>query len=564
MGFKTVKKTGDSKKSKKELINELEILRERLNSREYSDTGRVRVTAALLESEDRYQKAMDIIEHANEGIFIAQDMHIKFPNPKTCEILGYTREELLQIPFIELIHPEFRNIVAERHKRRLLGEELVMAYPFKAITKGGTVKWVEIKPVRIMWDGKPGTLSFMSDVTERKKEEEERKKLESQLDHARRMEAIGTLAGGIAHDFNNILGAILGYTELSLYDIPDDPPRCKTIKANLDHVLSAANRAKDLVKQILAFSRKDERERKPVIIKQIIKEALKLLRASLPSTIEIKTDFGKALLPVLADQTQIHQVIMNLCTNAGHAMRESGGLLEITLKEVELQNGDVAGKELEPGMYQRLSIRDTGHGMDKQTIARIFEPYFTTKNQEEGTGMGLAVVHGIVKSHHGEISVYSEPGEGTVFHVFLPVSKEKDPTLTVKAAGLKTGDERILMVDDEWVLAEMLQKMLERLGYTVEMKTSSVDALETFNSDPDRFQLVVTDQTMPGLTGLQLTEKIKSIRPDIPVILCTGFSEYIDDKNFIAHGIEAFVMKPVVMKEIADVIRTALDKNAES
>jgi PAS domain S-box-containing protein len=510
-----------------------------------------RAEAALRQSEEKYRT---VVENANEAIFIAQDWVLKFCNPKTIEMLGFTQEELQNKPFAELIHPDDRAMVVDRHRRRLQGQRVEDAYAFKIISKDLRVKWIEIKPLLISWEGRPATLNFMSDIKNRKREEEERKKLEAQLLHSKKMEAMGTLAGGIAHDFNNILGAILGYTELSINELSED----SAVRANLEYVLSAANRAKDLVKQILAFSRKADQEKKPVYLGNIVKETIKLLRSTLPTTIEIRFKIADGLNPIMADPTRLHQVMMNLCTNAGHAMRENGGLLEITLEEIALEADAIKGKELEPGFYQRLTVSDTGHGMDAETQRRIFDPYFTTKKEGEGTGMGLSVAHGIIKSHKGEITVYSEPGKGTTFHVLLPETEIKAVPETAPQAPIQRGNERILLVDDEWALVELGKQMLQRIGYTVEVKNSSMSALEAFRSNPSAFDLIITDQTMPGMTGIQLARQIKELRPEIPVILCTGFSEAVDEENFKSRGIDAFVMKPMVMRDISQVIRKVL------
>lgn len=529
-------------KTREELIDELE----KLNSR---------TETTLRESEEKYR---NVVENANEAIFVAQDWVLKFCNPKTIEILGFAPEELKTKPFAELIHPDDRAMVADRHKRRLQGERFEDVYSFKIISKDLRVKWVEIKPILISWEGRPATLNFMADITIRKREEEERKKLEAQLLHSQKMEAMGTLAGGIAHDFNNILGAILGYTELSINELSEG----SLVRANLEYVLSAAGRAKELVKQILAFSRKADQEKKPVYLGNIIKETMKLLRSTLPTTIELRSRIADNLNPIMADPTRLHQVIMNLCTNAGHAMRENGGILEITLEEIALEADTIKGKELEPGFYQRLSISDTGHGMDAETQRRIFDPYFTTKKEGEGTGMGLSVAHGIIKSHKGEITVYSEPGKGTTFHVLLPDTEVGAAPEVAPQEPIRQGNERILLVDDEWALVELGKQMLERIGYTVEPKNGSIGALEAFRSNPAAFDLIITDQTMPVMTGVQLARQIKNIRPDIPVILCTGFSEAVDEENFKSRGIDGFVMKPIVMRDIAAVIRGVLDKES--
>ncbi len=404
------------------------------------------------------------------------------------------------------------------------------------------------------------SLYQISVIAARKKAEEERQALEEQLRQSHKMEAIGSLAGGIAHDFNNILGAVMGFTELAMDDAPPGSP----VEKNLKHVMKAAGRAKEMVRQILAFSREDEKERKPVLLDEIVHDAVKLLRVTLPSTIEIRPDIAGKANPVPANSTQLHQVIMNICTNAAHAMKEKGGILAISLKEIELDADTVSAKKLPPGRYQQLTFADNGHGMSPDVTRRIFDPYFTTKKQGEGTGMGLSVAHGIVKTHKGEITVYSEPGEGTTFHIFLPVmpdsAEAKEAESAVHFAEPVPGKgEWILFIDDEEELVQMEKQVLEKLGYQVVGITGSLQALALFQSGPFKFDLVITDQTMPEMTGLQLAREFREIRPDIPVILCTGFSESIGKENFRLKGIDAFLMKPVLKSDFAAVIREVLD-----
>ncbi len=388
-----------------------------------------------------------------------------------------------------------------------------------------------------------------------KKDITEETRLERQLHQAQKMEAIGTLAGGIAHDFNNILAAILGYTELSLREVKEGT----RLHRNLGQVLQAGYRAKDLIKQILAFSRLNQQEKKPLQVSLIIKEALKLLRASLPTTIEMRQNISAQNKLVMADPTQMHQVLMNLCTNAAHAMLEKGGTLDVSLREVVISHEEIGHYHgIKPGAHLKLSVSDTGHGMTPEILERIFEPYFTTKKPGEGTGMGLSVVHGIVKSHDGDITVYSEPGRGTSFHVLLPCIESEPDDNNSETCPMPHGEGTILFVDDENSLVTIGKEMLEQLGYTVIAKTDSTEALEEFTANPYKYDLVVTDQTMPVLTGADLAQKIFAIRADIPIVLCTGFSEVISEEKAKAIGIREFIMKPIFMKEIAFVIRNLL------
>lgn len=380
---------------------------------------------------------------------------------------------------------------------------------------------------------------------------------EKQLQQVMKLQAIGTLAGGIAHDFNNILFPIVGYTELTMDDVPED----SQARQNLEEVLKAANRAKELVQQILTFSRQSSQERRPLKVQYLIKEATKLLRATIPSSIEIECNIDESCGPIKGDPTQIHQIIMNLCTNAYHALQETGGKLEVSLKEIYIsyeQSLDRVGMKI--GKHIELMVKDSGHGMEPQVIERIFEPYFTTKEQGKGTGLGLSVIHGIVKSHGGDITVSSRPGNGATFKVYLPIIDDIEEEIHVIEPLIAIhGEERILLVDDEAQIIDIEQQILERLGYKVTPKTDSEEALEEFAAQPDRFDLVITDMTMPKMTGDQLARRMMDIKPQIPVILCTGFNEAISEEKALAMGIDKFVMKPIVKDELASTIRTVLD-----
>jgi PAS domain S-box-containing protein len=427
----------------------------------------------------------------------------------------------------------------------------------------GTVSWAVFTAIPL-WDpttgGVTGALVTFLDITERKRAEEDRKRLEEQLHQGQKMEALGTLSGGIAHEFNNILAAIMGFTELAIYALPASHPAC----CHLQAVLLAGNRAKDLVQQILAFSRPSERDRKPVQVARVIQEALALLRATLPTTIEIRQHFPEQEGTVLAHRNQLHQVIMNLCTNAEYAMRQTGGILEIGVDTVDFPHNFTAHhRTLPPGAYVCLTLRDTGQGMTPDIVEHIFEPFFTTKGVGEGTGMGLAIVHGIVTSHGGAITVESTPGQGTTFTIYLPRIDNAAPTeTTAPAQGIHHGKGRILFVDDEEMLAHVGQKLLTHLGYDAVACTSSLDALDTFRAAPQHFDLVITDQTMPAMTGVTLVAELRRIRPDIPIILCTGFSHLINAEKAQALGVDAFVMKPGVTQELAVTIQQVLDQRA--
>ena len=388
-------------------------------------------------------------------------------------------------------------------------------------------------------------------------------KLEERLRQSQKMEAIGTLAGGIAHDFNNILVPILGYAELAETRVaPGDP-----IVSDLQHIIKGALRAKDMVSRILSYSRQAPQERQVFEPHLVLTEALKLIQTSLPTTIEVKTDIATDCCSILADPTQFHQIVMNLCTNGYHAMRESGGVLRVSMAKAVIgeKKSTQISADLAPGDYIVLGVSDTGCGMERKTIERIFEPYFTTKGGKgAGSGLGLSVVHGIVKSCQGQITVSSDPGKGTTFHVYLPCVVEEIP-LNGMAASLppSAGRERIVVVDDEEIITGMLEAILSGLGYQVSVFNNSLDALTFITQDPSGCDLLLTDMTMPHLTGAELSQKVLAIKPDLPIILCTGFSELINKEQALALGIRGYLMKPVSVRELALEMRQALDEKGK-
>ena len=401
-------------------------------------------------------------------------------------------------------------------------------------------------------------LGTVIDVTERKQTEEANKDLHTQLVHAQKMEAIGTLAGGIAHDFNNILGAVIGYSEI----VRDDALAKSVSVKDVDQILKAGQRAKELVQQILAFSRQAQTHQAPVKPNVIITEAIKLLRASLPATIFIEQDIDADIGNIVADPIQIHQIVMNLCTNSFHAMEMEGGILTISLKKKVLRDADLTDKpHLQAGQFLLLSIKDTGVGIAPDIREKIFNPYFTTKEVGKGTGMGLAIVHGFVQSLGGSIALESRVGEGTLVSILLPVVE----TTTSQGHGsvdlIPSGKEHILFVDDEEILNDMGKIMLERLGYRVTARKNSSEALATFQKQPDAFDLVITDMTMPGMTGIDLARRVRQIRPEMPIILCTGYSSLISEEKARSLGIKGFAMKPITKKDISTLIRDVLEKN---
>ncbi len=409
---------------------------------------------------------------------------------------------------------------------------------------------VTISPI---WDEQGefiGIVHSAKDITELKK-------MEEHLRQAQKMEAIGTLAGGIAHDFNNILSGILGYSEFAKHDLPAG----SKAREDIEQVIQSGKRATELVKQILTFSRQTDQKRQPLQIHLVIKEALKLLRSSIPTTIAIHQNVVDCGL-VMADPTQVHQIIMNLCTNAYHAMRETGGELDVSMEVVELTSQDYLDSlALQPGPHIKLSVRDTGCGMSKELVKRIFDPYFTTKKQGEGTGLGLSMVLGIIKNYQGHITVYSEPGKGSEFHVYLPQVQSHDKGLAEETAEeIPRGSGTVLVVDDEPIIGEMLQRILVNLGYKVLLCSSSTEALAVFTQQMARIALVLTDMNMPVMNGAELAKRIKQLNPSMPVVLCTGFSEIMDEKKARMMGIDGYLMKPVVQHQLAKTIHEILSK----
>ena len=511
-------------------------------------TARKHAEAALLESQREYKR---IVETSLEGIWVTNRERLTtYVNPRMAELLGYSVEEMIgksgrDFMFEEDI--ERVETLAAKFKSEGIAQHLDMRFK----RKDGTPLYVLVaaKPT-LGPDGEyQGALSMCMDVSDRKFAEEERAKMERQFMQAQKMEAIGTLAGGIAHDFNNILGAIQGYGELVLETIEPGS------QAYLDQqeVLQASERASQLVRQILTFSRKTPNKRVLVSLPLIVKEVAKLMRATLPSTVEVRLNIELEEALVSADPIEIHQILVNLCTNAGFAMQDNGGVLEVSLRHHSVHNGGSYGAELDPGDYYLLGVADTGMGIPPEIIGRIFEPFFTTKEAGEGTGLGLATVHGVAKNLGGKVTVYSELGQGTTFHVYLPATEGRH-TEEVRPE-LVRGTERILLVDDEPALARLGKSILEGLGYLVHTETSSIAALSLFQSSPADFDLIVTDETVPKLKGTEMARFIADIRPDLPILLCTGYGQEIEG---IPPSIRAVLHKPVSRAELSRAIREAL------
>ncbi len=512
-------------------------------------TDRKRAETALRESNERFRQVAE-----NVGDFIwevdAQGLY-RYTSPSVKKILGYRPDELVgKMHFYDLFTPEVREGLKAAAFEVFAAKQTFRAFPNPNLSKDGRVVQLETSgsPVLDEAGNLTGYIGVDSDTTERQE-------IEVRLRQAEKMEALGTLTGGIAHDFNNILAAIMGFTELTKEKLPKGSRE----ECHLQMVMDAGLRGRDLIKQMLTFSRQTEQEKKLLQLSAIVKESGRFLRASIPATVSIRVNVESEPGPVLADPVQIQQVVMNLCTNAAHAMREKGGVLDLHLSDFSVAASETRSDDMKPGLYIKLVVRDTGIGIPPEVINRIFDPFFTTKKPDEGTGLGLSVVKGIIQQHDGYITVESQPGKGSAFTVYLPKVAEKPGREAVKEEPVPTGHERVLLIDDEKALTETGQKFLEGLGYEVTVRNSSVEALKLFTDDPDRFDLILTDLTMPDMTGLELAKACMALRPDIPIILATGFSHMVNATAAKEAGIRAFVMKPFTKGELARTVRKVLD-----
>ena len=519
-------------------------------------TGHKEIENALHESEKRFKTMFEMGPLSYQSL--DENGNFTEVNQTWLETMGYKREEVLGKNFSGFLHPDWKDHFKENFPRfKAVGE--VLGVEFEMVKKDGSI-------ILVSFHGKIGknsdgtfkqTHCIFNDVTSQRKFEEEKEVMGQKMTQLQKVESIGNLAGGIAHDFNNILFPIIGMSEMLMEDLPESSEEYKSVQT----ILIAGQRASELVKQILSFSRQHEHKLIPTRIERILKEVIKLSRSTIPTDIKISENIQQGCGLVMADPTQMHQVAMNLITNAFHAVEGMNGKIDIALESIDSVKEELPDNLLQLGRYVKLSVSDNGIGMTQDTMKKVFEPYFTTKEKGKGTGLGLAVVYGIVKEHKGEIKVYSEVRKGTTFSIYLPlVNKTKKAVFAEQVSEIETGTERILLVDDEISVVELEGQMLSRLGYRVTEQTTSLDALKMFKANSEIFDLVITDMTMPDMTGDKLAKEILSIKPDIPIIICTGFSERINKEQAEAIGVNGFLMKPVLKSEMAQVVRKVLDE----
>jgi len=505
-------------------------------------------TSELKDSEEKYRA---LVNHANDAIFIAQDGVIKFPNPMLTEISGYSAEDVASTSFMNLVHPQDRELVMARHRRRLKGEEVPSIYSFRIITKNGQEKWVDINAVLIEWEGRPATLNFVRDVTEKRK-------LEKRILASRKMEAIGTLAGGIAHDFNNLLMSIQGNISLLLKKINPGGPGYNMLKNIEDYIRNGT----ELTRQLLGFARGGKYEIKPTDLNEIVKKTLTMFGRT-KKEIRIHKKFEENLPAAEVDRGQIEQVLLNLYINAAQAMPD-GGDLRLETEKIDFDEGMAATHGVEPGEYVKIAVTDTGIGMNKEIQQRIFDPFFTTRKLSRGTGLGLASVYGIIKNHGGVITIYSEVGEGTVFNIYLPVSEKPVKIEKPSAGTMLKSSGMVLLVDDEGVVLQTIAKYLELMGFEVLTAGDGEKAIGIYRQNKDRVKFVLLDMIMPGFSGRKTYQELKKINPEVIVLLSSGYSLDGEAGEMLQKGCNGFIQKPFTIEQLSEKLAEIVGKESSA
>ena len=526
----------------------------------YDITDRKQAEDALKESEKKYRA---LVENAGEAIFVAQDGKLKFTNPRTETLTGYSGETLKTRSFVEFIHPDDRAMVLERHTRRMQGEELPPQYAFRIVTAGQNVRWVELNVVAIEWDGAPATLNFVTDITERKKAEAEKEKVQELLNQSQKMESIGRLAGGVAHDFNNMLGVIIGQADLAIEKMakPDHPDPAHPLFTSIAEIQRAAVRAAELTRQLLAFARKQTISPKQLLLNDTVGSMISMLRRLIGEDIHLIWKPGAHLWPVKMDPAQVDQILANLCVNARDAINGVGHIL-IRTANISVDHAFCTRHpDGVPGDYVRLSVEDDGCGMDTEIREKLFEPFFTTKAMGEGTGLGLSMIYGIIRQNNGFIGVASTPGKGTVFDIYLP--RDTGPPVPDPEIGRRTtsgGTETILVVEDEAAILEMVRDMLENMGYQVLTANTPARALDIGKAHPDKISLLMTDVIMPEMNGKDLARRLTAAHPGLKTLFMSGYTANVIAHHGILEENVAFIQKPFSMNELAKRVRDVLDR----
>ena len=524
-----------------------EELERRVKELEREAIERKRAAGALRENGKKYRL---LVENANDAIFVTQDGKVKFPNPKTEGMIGYSAEELLEIPFLDLVHPEDRDMVLNRHNNTLNGEDLPGTYSFRTIDKDGEELWVQLNAVSIAWGERPATLNVLRDITPQKK-------LEVQLQQAQKMEAIGTLASGIAHHFNNVLMGIQGNASLMRLETDSSYPHTEKLR-NIEQYVQQGT---ELTKQLLGVAREGKYEVKPTDLNDIVNNSSQMFGRT-KKEIKIHTRYQEGIWIVEADQGQIHQALLNLYVNAWQAM-PGGGELYLDTENVTLDENYVKPYHVESGRYVKISVTDTGVGMDKQTLERIFDLVFTTQEMGRGTGLGLASVFGIIQNHGGHINVYSEKGHGTTFNIYVPVSETQIVEEKGAPSELLTGTETILLVDDEDMIITVANEMLRKLGYEIIVAKSGKEAIELCRAHKDTIDIIILDMIMPDMSGEETYDRIKEVIPEVKVLLSSGYSIIGQAKDMLERGCNGFIQKPFNLRRLSQKIREVLNKKEQ-